>query len=215
MRKVMLIRHPEIEGAKLFKYFGITDVALSKQGYKQAECLAGFLSHQPVKTVYSSHLQRAKYTAQLIADKFGLSLNVTPELREIDFGRWEGNSYQEMIDDDERLYQAWLDMSPEFCFPEGESLGEFYHRVTKEYKRILADNADTQDEELIVIVSHGGVIKLLLADMLGIEWGKVNSIKQDFGALNIIEHQNGYNVLQRMNDTCYLAGKPAFIQGLL
>ncbi len=206
MKKIMLIRHPEIEDAKQLKYFGITDVALSEQGYKQAERLAEFLSNKQVKTVYSSHLHRAKHTAQLVADKLNLPLNVTPELREVNFGRWEGNSYQEMIDNDEGLYQAWLGMSPEFRFPEGESLGEFYQRVTKEYERILADNNDTQDGELIVIVAHGGVIKLLLADLLGIEWGKVNSIKQDFGALNIIEHYDSHSILRQMNDTCYLNG---------
>jgi broad specificity phosphatase PhoE len=204
MKRLALIRHPEVVDAERLRYFGVTDVALSKQGHRQAERLADFLRHWRIRAVYCSHLQRARYPAQLIAERFGLEVNITPELREVNFGRWEGSSYQQMLNDDEQLYREWLSMSPGFRFPDGESLAEFYQRIMREYNRILASEVDTRDGELIVVVTHGGVIKLILADLLGIDWGRVNCIRQDFGALNIIEHQDGYGVVRLMNDTCYL-----------
>jgi alpha-ribazole phosphatase len=206
MKRLMLIRHPEVLAAEKLKFFGATDVSLSRHGYKQAQRLADFLSKRRVNAVYCSPLQRAKHTAQLIADRFKLKTQIIPELREINFGRWEGNSYHEIINDDPQLYQDWLKMEPEFRFPEGESLAEFYQRVMQEYNRILSTDLKTQAGELIVMVAHGGVIKLILADLLGIQWGGVNSLKQDFGALNILEYQDGYGVVRLMNDTCYLEG---------
>ncbi len=207
MKRLMLIRHPEVLDAEKLRFFGATDVPLSQLGYKQAEQLADFLSQRRVKAVYCSQLQRAKHTAQLAADRLELTINIIPELQEINCGRWEGNSYQEIVNDDEQLYQDWLKMEPGFRFPEGESLAEFNKRVMQEYNRILSTSIETQAGELIVIVAHGGVIKLILANLLGIKWGQVNCIKQDFGALNIIEYQDGYGVLRLMNDTCYLDGK--------
>ncbi len=207
MKRLMLIRHPEIADAEQLKYFGATDVRLSQHGYKQAERLADFLSKRQVKAVYCSPLQRAKYTAQLIADKSGLTINIIPELKEINFGRWEGNSYQEILSVDEQLCREWLEMKPEFRFPAGESLAEFYQRVIQEYNRILSTDLETQAGELIVVVAHGGVIRLILADLLDINWGRVNCIKQDFGALNIIEYHDDCGLLRLLNDTCYLDGK--------
>jgi broad specificity phosphatase PhoE len=205
MKRILLIRHPEIAGAEQLRYFGNTDVELSERGYKQAEQMLKYLSPRKVKSVYCSQLQRAKHPAQLLAEKLKLKLNVVPGLCEVNFGRWEGKSFQEMLDEDENLYRAWLGMAPEFGFPEGETLGEFYRRVMREYNNILsADNNHPQSEGLDVLLTHGGVIKLILADLLGIEWGKVNNIKQDFGALNLIEYKDGYGVLRLMNDTCYL-----------
>jgi broad specificity phosphatase PhoE len=204
MKRLVLIRHPEIAGAEQLKYFGNTDVALSEQGQKQAECLADFLSRRRVKAVYCSNLQRARYPAQLVAERFNLSINIVSGLRELNFGRWEGKTFQEMLEDDEQLCRAWFNMEPGYRLPGGESLGEFYQRIMQEYNNILADGVHTQDGELIVILTHGGVIKFILADLLGLQWGKVNCIKQDFGALNLIEYQNGHGVLRLMNDTCYL-----------
>jgi broad specificity phosphatase PhoE len=206
MKRLMLIRHPEVLEAEKLKFFGATDVPLSQHGYRQAECLASYLSKRQVSAVYCSPLHRAKYTAQRIAETCKLTPTIIQALKEINFGHWEGSSYYDIIGDDEQLYRNWLKMEPEFRFPGGESLAEFHQRVMPEYKRIVASDLETQDGALIVVVVHGGVIKLILAELLGIHWGGVNSIKQDFGALNILEYHNGYGVVRLMNDTCYLDG---------
>ncbi len=204
MKKIMLIRHPEIQDADKLKYFGNTDIPLSKTGYTQAHDLCKFLSRRQIENIYCSHLQRTKYPAGLLSNKFDLPVNITPQLGEVNFGRWEGKSFAEMMSDNKQLFSDWWDMKPDFRFPDGERLADFYNRITAKYKRIVDSTPDTDNGEFTVIITHGGVIKLLLAELLQLSWDRINFIKLDFGALNIIEYQNGYAVLRLLNDTCYL-----------
>ena len=201
MRHVFLIRHPEIMQAEAKRYYGVTDVDLSQRGEEQAQLLADHLSSQPaIETVFSSHLKRTQRPAGLLAQRLKIFHRIEPDLGEINFGSWEGLAFQEMLGRDPQLYRDWLRMAPNFGFPQGESLAQFQQRVIPAYKRIALDGNDGASA---AVFTHGGVIKLILADLLVIPWGQVNCLRQSFGAVNIIDYQDGVGVLQLMNDTCY------------
>jgi len=203
MRRIFLIRHTEVADASARRYYGSTDVDLSRRGEQQAQLLADYLALHGIKAVFSSNLKRAKCPAILLAQKLKLDHCIEPGLRELNFGSWEGLSFEEMLERNPQLYQDWMRMSPDFCFPQGESLAQFHQRVMPAFRKIVAR---PDIDSPVAVFTHGGVIKLILAELLGIQWGQVNCLRQSFGAVNIIDYQDGSGVLQLMNDICYLGG---------
>src|SRR6266446_3415619 len=88
--RLYLIRHGEVEGAADGRLLGRTDTPLSKRGLEQARKLAGELSEAQLSAVYSSDLQRARMTAELIAQRGNLKVQESSAWREVDMGEWEG-----------------------------------------------------------------------------------------------------------------------------
>src|SRR5258708_33688739 len=87
--RLYLIRHGEVEGAAEGKLLGRTDVPLSERGLEQSRQLAEVLSRARISAVYSSDLQRARMTAEIIAKPGNLKVQESPAWREIDMGEWE------------------------------------------------------------------------------------------------------------------------------
>ena len=86
---LIIIRHGQSMGNVEGKFIGITDSPLSPLGIRQAQLTAEYLKDVKIDKVYASNLSRAKVTAEIIAQKHGLNVNVEPDLREIDAGLWE------------------------------------------------------------------------------------------------------------------------------
>lgn len=97
MTKIIFVRHGQTEWNVLGRYQGQTDIALSPLGIEQAEKLAAHFPVDKVEAVYSSDLVRAMTTARCVADRFGLTVEPRPELRELNFGDWEGLTYDEIV----------------------------------------------------------------------------------------------------------------------
>lgn len=143
---VEIIRHGETDLQARGCYQGRSDPPLSEAGHK-ALCFSG---HQP-KRVYVTPLRRAEETARLLFPQ--AEQVVVPDLREMDFGEFEGKNYRELSGNP--VYQAWVDG---FCMgkcPGGESRQEFTRRVCDSFARLL-DGALARGETELVIVAHGG-----------------------------------------------------------
>ena len=95
--RLILVRHGETLANREFRYIGTRDYHLSEQGQLQAEQLAEALSVLPIAAVYSSPLQRAYRTAESIAARHALAVQVLDSLREGSFGSWEGMSRAEVL----------------------------------------------------------------------------------------------------------------------
>ena len=98
MIKLYLVRHGETDGNVQQWYQGSTDVPLNARGIAQAKCLSQFLKQVHFDGIYSSTLQRARLTAELVAKPHGLQVHAYDELREINFGVWEGHTYKEITE---------------------------------------------------------------------------------------------------------------------
>lgn len=96
MIKLYLARHGETEGNVQQWYQGSTDVPLNEHGLEQARCLGEFFRYVHLDAVYSSTLQRAKVTGECVAAPHHLDVVAYDELKEADFGVWEGHTYQEI-----------------------------------------------------------------------------------------------------------------------
>lgn len=188
MTRVYLIRHGETEGADSRRYKGHIDVPLSENGIEQIEKVAEYIMRDgnaggSLTSVYSSDLSRALKSAEIIAAPFGLKPGIVEGLKERSFGVWEGMSFDEIIEKWPDAFNAWAANPLKFSPMDGESTIEVRDRVIKAFEEIMKNH----NGQNIAIVSHGGAIRVLLCEMLGMPLENIFRIEQSFAALNVIE----------------------------
>ncbi len=200
MTKVILVRHGETLWNLEMKYQGHCDIALTEKGIKQAELAANSLAKERVSAVYASDLCRAFATAESIANKHNLQVAAIPELREINFGQWEGLTY-------DKINSQWSDMMAklfthpdEIEIPDGETFREVKERATLAISKLIQKHPN----ETIVVVSHGGTIRTILCAILNIHLNHLWNIKQDNTAINILEYYDNQALVSLVNGTSHL-----------
>lgn len=198
-RELILIRHGEAELRG--RYVGRTDPPLSECGRSQAVAVARRLADEPLLAVYSSPLQRARDTAQAIGGLHCLRVKEVPDLAELDFGAWDGLSYGEIERRDPERLSRWLSDPVAVCPPGGESLAHLAQRVMAATHHILAQ----YPRGTSVIVSHGGPIRVIVCEALGLPLGAQWRIGQALAGLTRVEWYGGGDVvLSLLNDTAHL-----------
>lgn len=154
--ELILIRHGTTLGNLERRFIGTLDVDLAPQGEELARRVAPTLP--AVQHVYRSPLKRCGQTARLLWP--GVAASVIEELRETDFGPFEGKNHEELKDDP--LYQKWLE-NPDFSqMPVGESAQAVVERVSEGLRRV-AEDAGGREFSLVGVVSHGGALMGLLS----------------------------------------------------
>lgn len=162
MPTILLIRHGEnsMVGKRLAGR--LPDVHLNDRGKQQALQLAEALCTAPIKAIFSSPLERAVETAQPLAQRLGLPVQLAPGLIELGYGDWQGRTLKQL--GRRKLWKIVQEKPSEMRFPNGESFVEVQQRAAAEIDRITAAHAE---EDLIACFSHGDVIRLLVAHYLG------------------------------------------------
>ena len=160
MSRALFIRHAETKMAG--RFCGHSDPELNAQGRTQLASLADQLSAEPIDTVYSSDLRRASATAQAIASVREIPQVIRPALREIDFGQWEGLSWEQIEQMDPEYARTWIARYPHLPAPSGESFHVFEARVLREVNHLLDGNRGP-----IAVVTHGGVLRVVLRHLCG------------------------------------------------
>jgi broad specificity phosphatase PhoE len=138
------------------------DVALSREGLQQAAILADLLGTETIRAVYASPRERAWYTARDIAEPHGLKPELAGDLDEVDFGEWTGLDFAMLEADPE--WQAWNDRRDSARCPGGETMAEATERAWACIGEIARQNESGQ----VVAVSHGDIIRGLIARVLGL-----------------------------------------------
>jgi broad specificity phosphatase PhoE len=159
LRQLVLVRHGETDGQSSLRFHGSADVDLSSEGRAQMQRVAAGLVRVP-DVVVASPLRRS-WRAAMIAGK-GAPVRLEADFREIDFGRWEGLTKQEIQARDPVLYEDWQRRAPGFEYPGGELRGEFRERVQRGLERLLADPARDG-----LLVLHKGVIRTVVETLSG------------------------------------------------
>lgn len=155
---VLLIRHGETEWNLLGKFQGCTDIDLSKEGIKQAELLKDRLKGD-FDYIYTSPLSRAFETAKIITQNTNKEVVIAPEIREINFGKWEGLTVREIKEKYPEIFTAWITNKKESNICGGDlSINNAVNRATK----CIFDIATKHNGKKIAIVAHGGIIKAAL-----------------------------------------------------
>ncbi|NMA61493.1 MAG: histidine phosphatase family protein [Firmicutes bacterium] len=164
MTRLILVRHGETVWNQERRYQGQQDSPLSPLGIRQAQETGKFLAREKIAAVYSSDLQRAWTTAQSIAKHHGLTPLADPRLREMSFGVWEGLTRDEIMIEYPDLFYARYQDSLTTRIPNGELPPE----VVLRFQDFLDDCLPNHEDETIVIVSHGGSLRLIIANLLHI-----------------------------------------------
>ena len=156
--RVVLIRHGETAWNADTRIQGQLDIALNERGRWQAARMADALADEGIEVIVSSDLQRARATAQALADVTGLPLQLDPGLRERRFGCFEGRTFQEVDTTWPQEALRWRQRDPEWAPAEGgESLLVFYARCVAASEAVLSAHAG----RVVALVAHGGVLDCL------------------------------------------------------
>lgn len=182
--------------AETRRFIGRLDVPLSLLGERQSAVQAERLRSAPLAAVFSSDLSRARRTAEIIAAPHGITPAVVPALREMDMGRWDGLTAEEIGEREPVAFKEWMSGVGEFAFPEGESLSDLLGRAWAAFHAIVAAHAG----RTIAIVAHGGTNRVLLCHALGAPLGRILALGQDYGALTVLAHRDGGWCLSRLNE---------------
>jgi broad specificity phosphatase PhoE len=164
--RIFLVRHGETAENVEMRYIGTRDEPLTDTGMKQADQVADALACFPIRTVYTSPLVRALDTAARIKNVCGATLHEDARLKEGSFGRWEGMRRNEVIklgSPDVELLARWE--SDASCAPPG---GESLESVQMRTISLVKELEEEMPGESVVLVSHVGPIKALLASALDI-----------------------------------------------
>jgi broad specificity phosphatase PhoE len=154
LRRIVMIRHGETVGNSRERLHGAADVALSDEGRVQMRAAARALHQEVFDVVVASPLRRSWQSAAVIAPCAQIQL--VPEFREVDFGRWEGMSLDEVKAADPVLYEDWQARKPGFEYPGGEARAAFRERVGRGLARVEETGARGA-----LLVVHKGVIRTL------------------------------------------------------
>lgn len=200
MTKLILVRHGQTIWNHEFRYQGHTDVPLTEEGLRQAEKVAGRLAKEQVGTVYASDLGRAAQTAQTIAARHGQPVFLLSALREVNFGLWEGKTYQEVKREYTDGLTDWFNRPADILIPQGETFQQVKERA---YAAIL-EVVKQHEGETVVVVSHGGTIRTILCAALELHLNRLWCIKQDNTAVNILEFYQDKAFVSMVNDTHHL-----------
>ncbi len=119
-------------------------------------------------------------------------------LNEIDFGKWEGMTFNQIKRKYPAISQKYLSDPLNTKIPQGESLLKFRSRVNKALEKILV-----QKKGAVAIISHAGVNRIIICSLLKLPLSYFWKIKQDVGAMNIIEIYKDINVISLINHTLW------------
>jgi broad specificity phosphatase PhoE len=162
--RLILARHAEPARWTRGRCIGRTDAGLSREGVRQARSLAKALRAAGIDAVVSSPAIRAIRTALPIGVATSVSHDVDVDLREIDFGSFDGLRFSTIAREHPDVYARWMVSPTAAEFPEGESWNDLQGRARAAFRRI----ATTHEGRTTVVVTHIGVILAILADVLAI-----------------------------------------------
>ncbi len=185
MLRIFLVRHGETAQNLQMRYVGISDEPLTVNGRKQARRTATALSRLPIEAIISSPLRRAADTAAQIQIACSAQLRMDSRLAEGSFGRWEGLTRQEVLARGRRdaaLLGRW-EADPACAPPGGESIQDIQKRVISLVNELHREFAGSS----IVLVSHVGPIKALLAAVLDMPLQSSRRLFLDPGTISAVE----------------------------
>lgn len=200
--KTLLLRHGQTELSAERRFAGRGDIALTDEGIRQAGLVAKRLAEAGgVNVIVTSPLQRARRTAEAVAEATGAPLIVDQDLVEADFGQWQGMTFAEVAAKWPDELAAWT-ASPDVTPPGGESFAMVALRVLAAQERLLGEHRHAT----AVVVSHVTPIKTLICKALLSPPEAMFRMNLDVASLSRVDcFDNGSALVRSLNDTAHLA----------
>ncbi len=197
--RIGLVRHGQTYANTDKVWHGHTDTELTELGKQQARRLGRhFHRYMKPEVIYSSPSQRARITAEAVADEFNLDIDLDPRLMEFHLGDWEGMSFKEMAHERD-IYHRLIN-EPDFTAPNGESQNLVKKRIVVAMEEYLQRHR----EQNILIVAHGVAMGIALSHYLEndtTQWPKYTKHNTAFSELCLNTRQ-----LLSFNKTDHLDG---------
>lgn len=191
-----LVRHGTTQYNLENRFQGHLDIPLSNQGIEQAKKLADYLKDKKIDAIYTSDLKRAVQTAEYIAAAKSMKYRLLPSLREVDVGELEGLRWHEV----KKEYPDWVKKQHVHDYPGGETRIEIERRVSNLWDSVVKRHKG----DGVVLVTHGGIIKALICQILGIsQEDRSNFIVDNASVSTIIVADSGAK-LKMLNNTVFL-----------
>jgi probable phosphoglycerate mutase len=201
---VFLVRHGETEWNLIGRQQGQLDSALSELGTKQACALAEGLCGKGIEVIYSSDLGRALQTAEIIAGRLGLEVNIDKRLRERHLGSLQGVTREEFRVSHPKESAAYEAGDSDCKLAGGESARQRYERCVA----CCAELAGRHAGGRILIVSHGGVVGSLFYHALGLALTEPRRFSLFNAAINSFSVSGEVWRLDTWGETSHLKGLP-------
>jgi len=196
----VLIRHGQSTWNSEHRIQGQLDPPLSAEGRRQAELLADRLAGRRFAGFYTSDLERAFETAEILAPKVGAQPEPVKGLREIFLGDWEGLRTEEIAQHFPEAWARWVDDPDWDVVPRGEGAAHFDARVGEVLENIFSRH----DRGDVLVVTHGGVIQIALHRVVGRPSRGLFPFKIQNASISLIEKRNGRMVIAGVNDIAHL-----------
>ena len=198
-RELYIVRHGQTVHNVAGIAQGWNDSELSGEGKEQVSRLAARLAALKPTALYSSPLGRALSTAEAIRDATGLEIRLLDDLREMNYGEWEGRSFLEVRREDEEHYQRWITDETSPC-PAGESHADVRRRLERAFETV---SNGASGPMRAVVVTHGTAIRIGVTALLGLPMMASRMFAQDNAALNHFFWRPHGWVLKHWNDTTH------------
>lgn len=182
-----LIRHGEPAPEFKDRFYGQLDVPLSERGIRQSHAVAERLASIPFDAIYSSDLQRAKLLADALGEKTNLPVREAALFRERNMGVLQGVNLEEFQLHHPEAYAEWRADRVYHKVEGGENWEDMQNRIVPAVQELV----ETFPSQRVALVSHAGVIRVLLAHVLGMPLSHIFQIVLDYACVNVVEFPQG------------------------
>ena len=198
-----LLRHGQTELSRADSFCGSgLDPELTPDGLKMAQALADAYRAKPWRAIYSSSLRRGIATAQPLCDALGMDLQVSANLVEIAYGRWEGLTREKVDESFHDEYTSWL-ADPAWHAPTG---GELATVVARRGLQAIEEITQRFSEGSVLVVSHKATIRIILCSLLGIDVGRFRyRLGCPVGSVSVVEFTSEGPLLKTLADRSHLS----------
>lgn len=199
-----LVRHGETDWNAERRIQGVSETPLNSIGRAQAEALVSSFRGRPVVALYTSPLERARQTAEVLGAALGLEVREEARLAELDQGDLEGMTFDQIEETYNGFLERWRTVPAEVQMPRGENLHQLQARAWDAVEDIRARHP----EKMVIAVSHNLTITTLMCRVMELDLNNIRRIRQHNAAINLVEHEpgRGWSVLT-MNAVAHLNGQ--------
>lgn len=188
---ILLIRHGETPWNAERRLQGHIDIPLNERGLQQAAALGQALAGEPLAAVLSSDLQRARQTAQAVAELQHLPVRTDALLRERCYGAFEGLLYADIAARYPHEYAQWQSRQIDAVMPSGERQAESFRQFYARANGAIARWAQQYDGQTIAIVAHGGVLECAYRAAVGMSLDSPRDFQVRNASVNRFSHADG------------------------
>lgn len=203
MINLFIVRHGTTQAIENRVMEGKLDSPLNPRGREEAVRAADALMDSMIDKAFCSPMKRTRETAEIMCGQLGLEYQIVNELREMNFGIYEGKAYFEVPDQNSSIFER---LSLIARILAAQVSGEPLFRVARRARRAWTDISRQVNDGSILIISHGALINYLVKFLLPVEdYQRIHPVRTEPCSISeIIIDASGKAIIQRLNDTHHL-----------